>query len=196
MEEQIVQALFNCTQTDNETRRNAEAFLESIKNSAGFGVQLVQILFNLSYSAHIRQLASILLKNQCKKWKDSTLSDSDKELIKENLVKCLKFSVEEPIRAQFEEIAYVIGRQEKNLDGILNQVEVSLASDSLDDVYAGLNALFQLTKRYEYVISEKRVGLKPIISRFFDKVLELMGKLIPGGHFCHLNLIDKNVLQG
>lgn len=189
MEEQIVQALFNCTQADSEIRKNAESFLDSIKTSAGFGVQLVQISFNQTYSLQIRQLSSILLKNQCKKWKDSTLQEAEKQLLKENLVKCLKLSVEESIRVQFEEIAYVIGRHDKSLDSILTQIDQCFSTDNLDEIYAGLNALFQLTKRYEYVVSEKRSGLKPIITRFFDKVLDLMTLISSLGHYSHLNLI-------
>ena len=152
-------------------------------------MQLVQISFNQTYSLQIRQLSSILLKNQCKKWKDSTLQEEEKQLIKENLVKCLKLSVEESIRVQFEEIAYVIGRHDKNLEVILTHISQCFSTDNLDEIYAGLNALFQLTKRYEYVVSEKRAGLKPIITRFFDKVLELMSHIVNLNHFYHLNLI-------
>ena len=202
MEENIVQALFNCTQPDNETRKNSEAFLESLKSEPGFGVLLVQISFNQTYTLQIRQAASILMKNQCKKWKNSTFPQLDKDFIKENLVKCLKFSLAEPIRLQFEEVAYVIGRHENDLTLILNQVEAifksneatisnntPLSVEELDEMYAGLNTLFQLTKKYEYVINEKRTGLKPIIFRFFDSLLNFLPLLIPERHFTHINLI-------
>lgn len=202
MEENIVQALFNCTQSDNETRKTSEAFLESLKSEPGFGILLVQISFNQAYTLQIRQVASILVKNQCKKWKNSTFPQGDKDFIKENLVKCLKFSVVEPIRLQFEEVAYVIGRHENDLNLILNQVETifksnevninnktALSVEDLDEMYAGLNTLFQLSKKYEYVINEKRTGLKPIIFRFFDSLLNLLPILIPERHFSHINLV-------
>lgn len=189
MEEKVVQALFNCTLPDDETRKTSEAFLEALKSEPGFGVLLAQISFNQSYSLQIRQLSAIIVKNQCKKWKNATLALADKVFVKENLVKCLKFSVDEIIRAQFEEVAYVVGRHETDLQVVLNQVETSLATDDLDEIFAGLNTLFQLTKKYEYVINEKRAGLKPIITRFFDTLLALLPKLISGCYFSHLNLV-------
>lgn len=191
MEERVVQALFDCTQVAVEVRQAAECFLDASKSEPGFGVLLLNISHNSNNAMPIRQLAAIILKNQCKKWKDSPLNQQDKEFIKGNIIQCLKFSVAEEIRSQFEEVVFVIGRNDKDIEGVLGQVLVFLDGDA-DCLYAALDVLHQFSKQYEYVISEKRNSLRVLMGRFFDKLelsLEkLMTEQTPTA-FSYINLI-------
>ena len=181
MEEQVVQALFNCTQADADIRKSAEVFLESLKAEPGFGVLLLQISHNISQSHQVRQLASIYLKNLVRKWKDSQLCNDDKEFLKGNLIQCLKLSIPQEIRRQYEEIANIIGKQDKSLDGIIVQIHAFIDSGDSDMIYAALSILNQFAKHYEYAINEKRNNLKLIMSQFFSKLEILLERLIQEG---------------
>lgn len=178
MEEQVVQALFNCIQADANIRKSGEFLLESIKTEPGFGVLLLQISHNLAHSLPIRQLAAIVLKNQVKKWKDSNLHANDKEFLKNNVIQCMKFSVTESIRGQFEEIAYNISRYEKSWEGLTGQIHAYLDSGDADMVYAGLSILNQSARQYEFVLTEKRSNLKFLMHQFFPKLEVLLDKLL------------------
>ena len=178
MEDSVVQALFNCTQADASIRTSAESFLETVKIEPGFAVLLLQISHNDKYSLAVRQLASIFLKNQLKKWKDCQFSQNDKEFLKNNIIHCLKLSVPEAIRSQFEEIAYTIGRYEKSLENIFIQVHSYLDSGDSDMVYAGLSIIHQFSKQYEYVITEKRNNLVVLMNTFLPKLEILLEKLL------------------
>ena len=139
MEEQVVQALAQCMDPTPEIRQSAESFIASLQSHPGFPVLLIRQSHNESLKFEIRQLAAILLKNQLSKWKGSQLSVEDKELIKANLLNCLKLSVPEKIRLQYEEIALVISKYDYPWDGINEQIHWTKLAE-----VAGWDACFTL----------------------------------------------------
>jgi importin-7 len=178
MEERVLQALLNCTQPDTETRVNSESFLESIKAESGFPVLLLRISINPVYPLQVRQLSSIYLKNQLKKWKDSCFSIEDKRFLKDNIIQCLKLSIPDEIRSQYEEISRIIGHQDKSWETLIPLIHTYLDSSDPDMIYASLSLLNQLSKEYEYIITEKRNNLKILTSSFLPKLEELLKKLL------------------
>ncbi|CAG9331485.1 unnamed protein product [Blepharisma stoltei] len=181
MEESIIIEAFRVSlQQDNEARKQAENLLASFKTSSGFIPTLMKISLE-EHPIEIKQLAVIYLKNLTKVWKDSKrdfeLPSNDKAFLRTNIIECLRFSIPERIRSQFEEIANNIAKADFPWDEILEQIDVALGSD-IDHMYAALSMIHQIAKVYEFAMDEKRKNLKILIDRIFGKLDALLGTFL------------------
>ena len=192
MEESLVQALAQCMDQNTSTRQYAEAHIASLKSQPGFTLLLMKLSLSESLTIPIRQLAAILLKNHIFKWKKCEVSEEDKGLIKGALIGCLKLSVPEQIRAQYEEVSLAITKVEYPWQGLHDLVDSYLDSNDPDLVYAALLLLSKTAKNYEFVMTEKRSRLKQLISAFFGKLEALFGRLLTEGNsnaLIYINLV-------
>ncbi|CAG9311508.1 unnamed protein product [Blepharisma stoltei] len=185
MEESIIIEAFRVSlQPDNEARKQAQTLLASFQTSPG----LIPTLMKIALSEHpieIKQLAVIFLKNLTKIWKDSkrefALPPNDKIFLRTNIIECLRFSIPEKIRSQFEEIAHNIAKVDFPWEEILVQVDAALNSD-VDHIYAALTMIYQIAKVYEFAMDEKRKNLKLLIDRCFGKLDQLLGTFLGEGN--------------
>lgn len=178
MEESLVQALAQCMDSNSEVRNAAESYLNSLKPQSGFTLLLLQISLNTFHSLPNRQLAAILLKNQIAKWKKCEIPDQDKNFIRNNLITCMKLSVPELVRLQYEEIALNITKSEYPWSGLNEQIETYLDSNDPDLIFAALTMLAKAAKNFEFVMTEKRSRLKLLISMFFNGLEKLFARLL------------------
>jgi hypothetical protein len=178
MEEQVIQALFQCTSSDSATRSTAESFITELKQQPGFHPLLLSISQNPSLPEATKQLASIILKNSLANWKKSSVPNEDKLLIRSALLPCLKKSVTSKIRSQIEEVAQAVGKAEYPWDGINEQLHSFIDSQDPDFIYAALNLIFRISKNFEFVMGEKRNKLFGLVIGFFDKLEVLMARFL------------------
>lgn len=195
MEESIIIEAFRVSlQPDNEARKQAQALLTSLQSTPGLIPTLMKIALG-EHHIEIKQLAVIFLKNLTKVWKDTKrefqLPAEDKAFLKSNIIQCLKFSIVEKIRLQFEEIAHSISKVDFPWDEILLQIDNTFGSD-VDHIYAGLSMIYQIAKVYEFAMDEKRKNLKLLIDRVFPKLESLLGTFLNetnGDAFRYISLI-------
>jgi len=166
---------------DNEARKQAQEYLTSVQSTPG----LVSLLLKIALSnqpLEVQQMAVIYLKNLTKVWRDSKrsfyLPPEDKLTLRNNIIYCLKFSIPEKIRSQFEEIAHNIAKVDYPWDEVHQQIGAALDSGNIEDIYAALSIIFQIARVYEFVMNEKRSELKNLVSLYFDKLDTLLTSLL------------------
>ncbi|CAG9318755.1 unnamed protein product [Blepharisma stoltei] len=177
----IIQAFATSLTNNNEIRHKAEEYLLSVQSSPG----LIPILVKISLSNEhlpIKQNAAIFLKNLTKTWKDSkrdfTLTIEDKNYLKANIMYCLRYSIAEKIRSQFEEIAHNIAKADFPWTEILIQCDEALQSRDADLIHSGLDMIHQIARVYEFVMNERRNNLKVLVSRYFPIIDSLFTHLL------------------
>lgn len=181
MENLLLKAFETSLIANNESLREANAYLESIKSHEQVIPSCLSIALS-NYPLEIRQLSVIYLKNLTKVWKDSRreypISESDKQFLKLNILKCLLFSIPDKIRVQFEEIAFNIAKVDFPWDNLLMQIDEFLRSANADQIFAALCMINQISKVYEQVLNERRNNLKIIVSRYFGQLGTLLEGLL------------------
>lgn len=181
MDENILLSAFSASLgSDNEARGKAHIYLQEIRSAAGLIPILAKISLEPTNNLELRQVAVIFLKNLAKNWKDSNnefaIPQADKDFLKFHILSALDLAIPEKIRSQFEEIANNLAKIEYPWDEIHSQIAAAL--DNPSQIYAGLNMIYQISKNFEYVMSEKRMHLLKLVGLFFGKVLELMKNLM------------------
>ena len=190
MEESVIQALSKCLSSTDELRISGESFIDSLKQASGFSIILLQISHNPSYPIEIRQLSSIILKNQI--LKQVKIPESDKVFLKNSLISSLNYSIPEKVRNQYEEIASIISQNEYPWEGINEQIHSYLDSNNPDYIFAALLLLSKISKNYEFIMNDKRNNLKTLIRNFFEKLENLLSRLLAEHDeksFVYINLI-------
>ena len=197
----IDQAFLDILGVDNDVRRRSEQALASLEGQPGLYPALVAIA-NSAQDMKIRQSAVLYLKNSCKAWRDSRraklgkppIPEQDRSYLKSVILHCLKLSVPELIRVQYEEIAKVLAENlfPAGWGEVFGQLDEALQSSSEDEMYAGLSLLFQLCKNYEFNMRESRAELDLLVNRYFDHLLRCAELLQPSeSSFPYLLLILK-----
>jgi len=96
--------------SDPAVRKNAEAFLQAQEAKQGFPTALLQLIAADQISVHVRQAASVLLKNMAKrKWDDFV--ESDKVQLKQVVVGVM-LSSPIVVRRQLSEVLAIIAESE------------------------------------------------------------------------------------
>lgn len=106
-----------------------------------------------------------------------TISVEDKDFVKNNIVQAMANSPSLGVLAQFEEVVNVVARYElpNNWSNVMTEVSELINKDDERSIYAGLVALKEIVKRFEYEFKEKREPLNEIADNLFpilEKILE------------------------
>ncbi|OMJ94237.1 hypothetical protein SteCoe_2570 [Stentor coeruleus] len=174
-ESMLIQAFIASIGNDNEARQAAYQYFESIKGQPGL-VPLLMTISLQNQNLEISQLAAIHLKNLSKHWKDNLINENDKSFLRTNLAVCLKYTIHEKIRAQYEEITHFVLKSDHPWDTFFDQVHQCLITSDL--IYSGLIMIYQASKLYECIMTDKRDHLLKLIDNYFPSLIDLLETLI------------------
>ena len=180
----LCQAFRDVLGVDNEVRKRAEGLLAGLEGQPGLYPALVT-LTNSELEMPLRQSAVLYLKNSCKAWKDvrraklgkPPIPESDRTYLKGVILSCLRLSVPEPLRLQYEEVAKVLAEHlfPASWPEVFTLLDEALQSSEADLMYAGLALLFQLCKNYEFNMRDSRSELDLLVDRYFAHLLHIAG---------------------
>ncbi|OMJ92820.1 hypothetical protein SteCoe_4362 [Stentor coeruleus] len=174
-ENTLIQAFVASIGSNNEARQAAYQYFESINEQPGL-VPLLMTMSLQNQNLEISQLAAIHLKNLSKHWKYKLINENDKSFLRTNLAACLKYTIHEKIRAQYEEITHFVLKFDHPWDKFFEQVHQCLTTPDL--IYSGLIMIYQASKHYEYIMTDKREHLLKLIDNFFPSLIDLLETLI------------------
>lgn len=171
----LMQAFVASIGNNNEARQAAYQYFESINGHSGL-VPLLMTISLRNQNLEISQLAAIHLKNLSKHWKDNLINEEDKSFLRANLAACLKYTIHEKIRAQYEEITHFVLKSDHPWDTFFEQVHHCLITPDL--IYSGLIMIYQASKLYEYIMTDKREHLLKLIDNYFPSLIDLLETLV------------------
>ena len=202
----FVEALEHTGSSDNERRRAAETVIESEKTKIGFWQAMMQIASNSSYNEgrafDVNLAAAIQLKNMADyNWRygdyqkdigelDFTdidedqptikISDADKDFVKTNIIQAMAHAPSIGVLSQLEAIVNIVARYEMpdNWPNAMNEISDLINSENEQQVFAGLVALKEVTKRFEYEFNTKREPLNEIADNLFPTVEKILESVI------------------
>ena len=115
------------------------------------------------------------------------ISDTDKNLFRPLLIQALVVA-SPSIRVQFTSIMSKILQSDypTHWPEFQDLVLSLLQSGNINEVYAGLTMLLELSKNYRWKSGDSRAGLESVVNSIFPAALQIAGKL----------LVDPNVAAG
>jgi len=142
------------------------------------------------------ELAAIYMKNRVSKaWSEGNaetyhtnqISNADKSLFRPLLIQALVVATPS-IRAQFTSIMSKILQSDypSEWPEFQDLILSLLQSGNINEVYAGLTMLLELSKIYRWKSGDSRAGLDSVVNSIFPAALEIAGKL----------LVDPNAAAG
>ncbi|XP_063677673.1 importin-7-like [Bolinopsis microptera] len=169
---------------DQNIRKSAELHLKKIEQVPTFCVTLLKLMLTESAQPQAVQAAAINFKNIVSKhWKVRedcfTISDVDKNMIRQNFLECVVKS-NDMIRKQLCVCAQTIAREDYpfNWPGIMDQIVQTLSADSAASAWlASLLVLHQIVKKYEYKKLEDRDGLNKAMTVVLPVLFERLAQL-------------------
>jgi len=188
--EQLADILQYTLSAQKEERNKAEEYLQSVENTANYGLLLLQLLTTDSVQPVIRTAAAVTFKNFVKRnWRiiegeNSKISDGDRDLIKTNIVE-LMLKSPESIQKQLSDAISIIGREDfpdKWKDLIENltahmKVDANLNLRTVNGVLQTAHSLFKRF-RYEFKSQNLWLELAFVLSKFAEPLLLLFKHLI------------------
>ncbi|KAK3816011.1 MAG: armadillo-type protein [Benniella sp.] len=185
MDIQTLYNLFQATfQPDTNIRIQAELQLQQLDGTQGTLLLCMQIVGSEDSEIHVRQAASIYLKNAIKRnWVEKGVSnhkitDSDREAIKGNVLQML-VSAPSIVRSQLITVLGVIIANDfpSQYTALPGQIQALLQSQDPKIVHVGLLALKELTRAYKFKATE-REPVEDIIVTFFPAIHQIGTRLM------------------
>ncbi|KAF9586050.1 hypothetical protein BGW38_010110 [Lunasporangiospora selenospora] len=174
--------LFEATvQPDPNVRIQAELQLKQLEGTPGVLGVAMQIIGSPESEPHIRQAASIYLKNAVKRYwyeGESTpshlvISDADKDVIKERIIQLIVMAPT-LVRTQLITVLGIILSNDfpSNYAGFLPQVQSLLQSQDPQAIYVGLLAIKEVTRVYKFKATG-RTPMDEVIVTFFPAIQQI-----------------------
>ena len=152
MDIELSEAIQNCFNTNFNPQSPSYQWIEALKNKENY----IEVSLSLCLSSQplaLRQFAAILVKNHTKSWIASdSLSNLDlpqQMTLKNSILSCLKLSVPDLVRNQFEEIFFSVFCFKALDHNIIKQLKEYLLSSNIDLIYASFVAINYLVKAYK-----------------------------------------------
>src|SRR5271169_5900087 len=126
-------------------------------------------------------------KDTAETYNTNTISDMDKNVFRPQLIHALVVA-SPAIRVQFTAILNkILATDYPNAWPEFYDLTLNLLqSDQIEQVYAGLTMLLELSKVYRWKSADHRAGLDSVVTNIFPVALQIAGKL----------LLDDNVAAG
>jgi len=124
--------------------------------------------------------------NECLKFEKEEIivqiKDSDKELIRSNLIQIASNCTIKPILKHFNQIIQKIVRydfQNGNWANLIPNVTELLSTNDEKLVYSGINVILQIAKIFEFENNEYRKPYTEVLNYFWEKVTSIMEQVLP-----------------
>uniref|UniRef100_A0A0E0P7G2 Importin N-terminal domain-containing protein n=1 Tax=Oryza rufipogon TaxID=4529 RepID=A0A0E0P7G2_ORYRU len=161
-----------------EERKAAEASLTQFQYTPQHLVRLLQIIVDGNCDMAVRQFASIHFKNFVAKNWSPTDPESDKSMVRENI---LGFVTQLPplLRAQLGESikTLILADYPEQWPSLLPWVTHNL--ESQDQIFGALYVLRILARKYEFKSEDERIPLYQIVEECFPRLLNILRNLVP-----------------
>ncbi|KAI8822933.1 armadillo-type protein [Fimicolochytrium jonesii] len=162
--------LFSATVVaDDAVRKPAEEQLKKVEIAPGFLPAVLQILGSSEANESVRQAAAVFFKNRCQRgWDPSgklALGEEDKVSIRQNILPAI---VHLPHRLRVQLVACLGSMLQHDNKAnrwpeYLTQAMTLVKSSDEGAVSAGVAAVFEFVKSYQWGDEEKRAPIQPII---------------------------------
>ncbi|KAG8724819.1 hypothetical protein FRC09_013780 [Ceratobasidium sp. 395] len=217
MDPQHVSTLFATTfNPDPNVRIAAELELRQALAQQGMLSAVVQIVGTDGVDLSVRQAAVVYLKNAvargygisnatvAQQLSTPPIHDSDKQVIKQNIIPLIVASPNRAIRIQLSAILKTLVAHDfpEKWPGFMEHVVALLQSDRPESVFGGITALLEVFKTYRYRPDEATRVLPPIIQKTFPILVSLGSKAVANPNaaesadFLHLIMkIYRNSIQ-
>ncbi|GFO03315.1 exportin-2-like [Plakobranchus ocellatus] len=167
---------------DQDIRRNAEKFLESVEGNKHYPVLLLHLMDKDAADAHIRVSAAITFKNYVKRnWRvDDVALDKihadDREQIKQYIVGLMLKSPEQ-VQKQLSDAISIIGREDfpKKWPGLLTEMISKFQSGDFNVINGVLRTAHSIFKRYRHEFKSQELWeeIKFVLENFASTLTEL-----------------------
>eukprot|EP00095_Tigriopus_kingsejongensis_P004972 maker-scaffold96_size378025-snap-gene-2.39 protein:Tk04972 transcript:maker-scaffold96_size378025-snap-gene-2.39-mRNA-1 annotation:"Importin-7" len=188
MNKENVSALLTQTLDPNQ-QKGAEAQLGQMQKIIGFPLTLLEIVMDAHYNLATRQSGVILLKRLItNSWSEKSykptegvapfaIHEQDRACIRQHLVQAM-IGAPEALRIQLGVCVSTVIKSDfpGRWSEVVDQINLNIASGSVETVYGALLVEYQLVKAYEYKKREDRVPLNEAMNLLLPPTFELLNK--------------------
>lgn len=193
MADTVALNLKNTLSPEDNVRKQAEKFLESVEGKEEYNVLLLQIVDDASADALIRFAAAIAFKNSVKRnWRiipdePNKISESDREKIKGKIVDLMLKSPEK-LQKQLSDAVSMIGREDfpDKWTNLLPELVTKFESGDFHIINGVLQTAHSLFKRYrhEFKSQELWTEIKFVLERFAEPLTNLFEAIMEQANRC------------
>ncbi|KAH9496808.1 Exportin-2 [Bulinus truncatus] len=167
---------------DQDIRRNAEKFLESVEGNQNYPLLLLHLMDKGDVEAHIRVSAAITFKNYIKRnWRvnegfSDKIHKDDREAIKQYIVGLMLKSPEQ-VQKQLSDAISIIGREDfpKKWPGLLAEMISKFETGDFNIINGVLQTAHSIFKRYRHEFKSQELWeeIKFVLDNFATALTEL-----------------------
>ncbi|KAG0800763.1 hypothetical protein G6F22_001907 [Rhizopus arrhizus] len=184
MDQNTVYQLFLATYHPSpEVHKQAEINIRNIESLEGFLPIVLYIQASQDLDLGARQAAAIYFKNRvCSDWEDETISNQDKQTIKDNILQALinaPNAVQIHLTASLHKILCIDFPDQWS--DFMQSLEKYLVSDQVQAIQVGLIGLYELVKVFQWKSAENREPLYKIVALAFPVLQTICQKLFESG---------------
>jgi len=201
MDPNRLHALFKDTlHPNNQTRRQAEASLKQLQSQQGFLVACLQISNVKQVNKVLRKIACVYLKNTISahvsvgdgrgcRW--HTVSDADKNTIRQNIVECFMVQDDKAMRNILGECILGIAQDDfpKVWTSLVPEIQKNMRSGNMLRMYNALVATRKLVKKYQFRRKDQRLPLEVLVRHLFPMVRQLYANIINSNEIIAANMM-------
>ncbi|CAL1529016.1 unnamed protein product [Lymnaea stagnalis] len=167
---------------DQDIRRNAEKFLESVETNKNYPLLLLHLMDKDGADAHIRVSAAVTFKNYIKRnWRvnegfSDKIHPQDRESIKQYIVGLMLKSPEQ-VQKQLSDAISIIGREDfpKKWPGLLSEMISKFETGDFNIINGVLRTAHSIFKRYRHEFKSQELWeeIKFVLDNFATALTEL-----------------------